>query len=217
MHIAREHGLWVAEDAAHALLSTYRDKYLGTIGHFGCLSFHETKNIICGEGGALLINSEEFIERAEILREKGTDRARFFRGEVDKYTWVSIGSSFMPGDLTAAFLFAQLEHAEKICATRCSLVEKYTSLLRPLEKEGFIRLPVFEEGDTCNGHLYYIVCGSSQERGGLMHFLNERGINAVFHYVPLQFSCRPKIWSLPRRTSGHGRFERTFVTIASLL
>jgi dTDP-4-amino-4,6-dideoxygalactose transaminase len=188
MHIAREHGLWVAEDAAHALLSTYRGRYLGTIGDFGCLSFHETKNIICGEGGALLINSEEFIDRAEILREKGTDRARFSRGEIDKYTWVSIGSSFLPGDLAAAFLFAQLEQAEKICAARRGLIEMYNSLLRPLEKERFIRLSASDKGDTCNGHIYYIICRSSEERNRLMHLLNERGINAVFHYVPLHSS-----------------------------
>jgi dTDP-4-amino-4,6-dideoxygalactose transaminase len=188
MAIAREFNLWVAEDAAHSFLSTYKGRYLGTIGRFGCLSFHETKNIICGEGGALLINSEEFVEQADIIREKGTNRSRFFRGEVDKYTWVSLGSSFLPGDLTAAFLYAQLEEAEKIVQSRCKIMDTYDSFLRPLEAAGLIRLPVVEQGDTCNGHLYYVICGSHEERTRLIEFLKNRGIWAVFHYVPLHTS-----------------------------
>ena len=136
MKIAKEPELWVIEDAAQALLSTYKDRFLGTIGHFGCLSFHETKNIISGEGGALLINDERFVERAEIIREKGTNRSKFFRGEVDKYTWVDIGSSYLPSELVGAFLYAQLEEAEKIIAARCRTFNLYNNLLRPLEDKG---------------------------------------------------------------------------------
>lgn len=188
MRIAEEHGLWVAEDAAHALLSTYKGKYLGTIGDFGCLSFHETKNVISGEGGALLVNSAGFIEGAEIIREKGTDRTKFFRGEIDKYSWVDLGSSFLPSDLVAAFLYAQLEHAETIVAARCKIMAKYEELLKPLENDGFIRLPFMEDYTTCSGHLYYVITRSEEERSALIRHMAQHDILTVFHYVPLHSS-----------------------------
>lgn len=188
MDIAERHGLFVVEDAAQALLSTYKNRHLGTIGHFGCLSFHETKNIISGEGGALLINDEKFIEQAEIIWEKGTNRKKFFRGEVDKYTWVDIGSSFLPSELVGAFLYAQLDQAEKIMAARNRIFEQYLRLLRPLEEKGVIRLPVVESENNGNGHIFYIITRSLEERGRLIDYLKQNGIWAVFHYVPLHSS-----------------------------
>jgi dTDP-4-amino-4,6-dideoxygalactose transaminase len=188
MDIAKRNGLFVVEDAAQALLSTYKDRHLGAIGHFGCLSFHETKNVISGEGGALLINDEKFIEQAEIIWEKGTNRKQFFRGEVDKYTWVDIGSSFLPSELVGAFLYAQLEEAEKIINARNRIFEQYISLLRPLEEKGIIRLPASESGNNSNGHIFYIITRSLEERGQLIDYLKQNGIWAVFHYVPLHSS-----------------------------
>lgn len=188
MDIAKRHGLMVIEDAAHALLSTYRDKSLGAIGHLGCLSFHETKNIISGEGGALLVNDPRLIQRAEVIREKGTDRSRFFRGEVDKYTWQDIGSSYLPSELTAAFLFAQLEEAERIIAKRCRIYTRYLELLRPLAQAGHIRIPEVSGDCVLNGHLCFILTRSLEERTRLTTHLREQGINAVFHYVPLHSS-----------------------------
>ncbi len=188
MKIAEQHGLLVIEDAAQAMLSNYKDRFLGTIGHLGCLSFHETKNIISGEGGALLINDEKFIERAEILWEKGTNRKKFFRGEVDKYTWVDIGSSFLPSELVGAFLYAQLEQAEKIMAARNRIFEQYLRLLRPLEEKGAIRLPAAESENNSNGHIFYIITNSPEERGRLIDYLKQNGIWSVFHYVPLHSS-----------------------------
>ena len=188
MKIAERHGLFVVEDAAQALLSTYKDRYLGAIGHFGCLSFHETKNIISGEGGALLINDEKFVEQAEILWEKGTNRKQFFRGEVDKYTWVDIGSSFLPSELVGAFLCAQLEQAEKIMDVRNRIFEQYLRLLRPLKEKGAIRLPSSESGNNSNGHIFYIITRSLEERGRLIDYLKQNGIWSVFHYVPLHSS-----------------------------
>lgn len=188
LEIARRYDLWVIEDAAQALLSTYKRRYLGTLGHLGCLSFHETKNITSGEGGALMVNDPRFIERAEIIREKGTNRNKFFRGEVDKYAWVDIGSSFLPSELVGAFLYAQLEQAERINTTRCRLVERYTHLLSPLEEKGVLRLPLIGNDCTCNGHLFYIITNSLEERNQLLHHLREGGIYAVFHYVPLHSS-----------------------------
>jgi dTDP-4-amino-4,6-dideoxygalactose transaminase len=188
MSIAREHKLWVIEDAAQGLLSTYHGRFLGTIGHLGCLSFHETKNIISGEGGALLINDVEFIERAEIIREKGTNRSKFLRGEVDKYTWVDIGSSFLPSELVAAFLYAQLEEAEKIIEARCRTFNLYYELLRPLETEGLIRLPLMRSECLCNGHIFYIIAKSLEERTRLIEYLRKNSILAIFHYVPLHSS-----------------------------
>lgn len=188
MDIAERHDLFVVEDAAQALLSTYKTRHLGTIGHFGCLSFHETKNIISGEGGALLINNEKFIEQAEIFWEKGTNRKQFFRGEVDKYTWVDIGSSFLPSELVGAFLYAQLEQAEKIIEARARIAEQYLMLLRPLEEKGVIRLPVAESGNNGNGHIFYIITRSLEERGRLIVYLKQKEIWSVFHYVPLHSS-----------------------------
>jgi len=185
MRIAEAKDLWVAEDAAHAFLSSYNGRSLGTIGDFGSLSFHETKNIISGEGGALLINSKEFVEKAEIIREKGTNRTQFNRGAIDKYSWVDVGSSYLPSDLIAAFLYAQLEHAETIIKYRSRIISLYNELLKPLEDSGFIRLPLIKNGRECNGHMYYIITGSKQERSSLMEHLSSRGISAVFHYVPL--------------------------------
>ena len=188
MDIAEQHGLFVVEDAAQALLSTYKNRHLGAIGHFGCLSFHETKNIISGEGGALLINDEKFIEQAEIIWEKGTNRKQFLRGEVDKYTWVDIGSSFLPSELVGAFLYAQLEETEKIINARNRIFEQYINFLRPLEEKGAIRLPAAEFGNNGNGHIFYIIVGSLEERGRLIDYLKQNGIVSVFHYVPLHSS-----------------------------
>ncbi|MBI5006860.1 MAG: dTDP-4-amino-4,6-dideoxygalactose transaminase [Nitrosomonadales bacterium] len=186
MDIAQRHKLLVVEDAAQALLSTYKGKALGTIGHFGCLSFHETKNIISGEGGALLINDERFFERAEIIREKGTNRSQFFRGEVDKYTWVDIGSSYLPSELVSAFLYAQLERANEITAQRCRICSAYAEQLAPLEQAGKVRLPRFDADS--NGHMYYILLDSLATRTALIAHLKAQGINPVFHYVPLHSS-----------------------------
>ncbi|KAF5417307.1 MAG: dTDP-4-amino-4,6-dideoxygalactose transaminase [Candidatus Methanogaster sp.] len=188
MDIAERHGLFVVEDAAQALLSTYKNRHLGAIGHLGCLSFHETKNIISGEGGALLINDEKFIEQAEIIWEKGTNRKQFFRGEVDKYTWVDIGSSSLPSELVGAFLYAQLEETEKIINARNRIFEQYINLLRPLEEKGIIRLPAAESGNNGNGHIFYIIVGSLEERSRLIDYLKQNGIVSVFHYVPLHSS-----------------------------
>ncbi|MDT8273388.1 MAG: dTDP-4-amino-4,6-dideoxygalactose transaminase, partial [Desulfomonilia bacterium] len=188
MDIAKKHKLVVIEDAAQALLSTYKGTFLGTIGHLGCLSFHETKNIISGEGGALLLNDERFIQRAEIIREKGTDRARFFRGEVDKYTWVDIGSSYLPSEIIGAFLHAQMEQAEQIIEKRRTIFNTYYKALLPLEKKGCIRLPFREHEGLGNGHIFYIITGSLDERTRLTKYLRSQGIHAVFHYVPLHSS-----------------------------
>lgn len=188
MSIAGKHGLHVIEDAAQGLLSSYNKKYLGTIGHAGCLSFHETKNVISGEGGALVLNDEEMIERAEIIWEKGTDRKKFIRGEVDKYTWVGLGSSYLPSELITAFLYAQLQHSKKIFDKRCAIHKYYRKKLSPLAEEGKFKLPVEHDGSNCNGHIFYILTGSDKERNSLIRYLNGCGINAVFHYVPLHSS-----------------------------
>ncbi len=194
MDIARKKGLKVIEDAAQAHLSTHRGRHLGSIGDLGCLSFHETKNVISGEGGALLINDAEMAERAEIIWEKGTNRKRFFRGEVDKYTWVDIGSSFLPGEIVAAFLYAQLEMAETIIAARRRLFDRYMAGLAGLAgpagptQKGVLRLPEIGKDGTYNGHIMYIVTRSLAERTQLIEHLAQRGIKAVFHYVPLHSS-----------------------------
>lgn len=188
MDIAKKYHLLVIEDAAQALLSNYKGRFIGTIGHFGCLSFHETKNIISGEGGALLINDAQFIERAEIIREKGTNRIKFFKGEVDKYTWVDIGSSFLPSELIGAFLYAQLEQAEKIIAVRCKIYQHYYERLKHLSEKELIRLPFPGEECSNNGHLFYIITRSSGERSELINYLKVKSILALFHYVPLHSS-----------------------------
>jgi dTDP-4-amino-4,6-dideoxygalactose transaminase len=186
MAIAAQHDLLVVEDAAQALLSTYQGQALGSIGHFGCLSFHETKNIISGEGGALLINDARFAERAEIIREKGTNRSQFFRGEVDKYTWVDIGSSYLPSELVSAFLYAQLEHADEIVAKRRSLCTAYATRLAGLQQAGHFRMAAFDEDS--NGHLFYILLDSLDTRSRLIAYLKKQDIHPVFHYVPLHSS-----------------------------
>ncbi len=188
LDIARRHGLLVVEDAANGFGAQYNMKYLGTIGDLGVLSFHETNNIICGEGGALLISHERFQEKAEIIREKGTNRSKFFRGEVDKYSWVDIGSSFLPSDLVAAFLYAQLEMADKIIGTRCRLFELYMEGLQGLADAGLIRLPHIHGQTACNSNIMYMITKSLDERTELLRYLGKRGINAVFHYMPLHTS-----------------------------
>lgn len=188
MEIARSYNLIVVEDAAQSLLTQHKGRFLGTIGHLGCLSFHETKNIISGEGGALIINDSTFLERAEIIWEKGTNRNQYFRGHVDKYTWVDIGSSFLPSELMAAFLFAQLEEAEKINIQRRKIFNLYLDLLRPLERDGKIRLPFVDSESFCNGHIFYILTGNLNERDRLIKYLHGKGIMTVFHYVPLHSS-----------------------------
>lgn len=185
MDIARRHGLMVIEDAAQGVMSTYKGRALGTIGDFGCYSFHETKNYSMGEGGAIVINNPEFNEKAEILREKGTNRSKFFRGQVDKYTWVDFGDSYLPSEINAAYLWAQLEMADKINEDRLSSWNAYYEALRPLAGAGKIELPVIPEGCVHNGHMFYIKARDLQERTALISFLKARGITAVFHYVPL--------------------------------
>jgi dTDP-4-amino-4,6-dideoxygalactose transaminase len=188
MEIAGRRGIVVIEDAAQALLSQYKDQCIGVHGQMICLSFHETKNIISGEGGALLINDPGVIERAEIIREKGTNRSQYFRGQVDKYTWVDVGSSYLPSDILAAFLYAQMENAEQIITKRNLIFDLYMEGLRHLADAGRIRLPLVMEDCRCNGHLFYILTQSLNERTELINFLVQREIYAVFHYVPLHTS-----------------------------
>lgn len=189
MDIARHHNLLVVEDAAQGVCASWRGKRLGSIGHLGCYSFHETKNFISGEGGALLINDERFCERAEIIREKGTNRSQFFRGMVDKYTWVDLGSSYLPSEIIAAFLYAQLEQSETITARRLAIWRHYHELLEPLEAQGLLRRPV-SNADSAghNAHMYYILLPDLQTRSRLIQALKEQNIHAVFHYIPLHSS-----------------------------
>lgn len=184
MAIARQHDLLVVEDAAQAHLSTFKGKPLGTIGDLGCLSFHETKNVISGEGGALILNNERLLDRAEVIREKGTDRSRFFRGQVDKYTWQDIGSSYCPGEIVSAFLMAQLEQADIICERRRAIYDLYRERLAPLADDGTVTLPR-ATGTDVNGHIFWLLLESEAVRADLIRYLQARDINAVFHYVPL--------------------------------
>lgn len=186
--IVKKYNLLLIEDAAQGLMASYQGQPLGSIGDLGCFSFHETKNITCGEGGALAVNCSKFMERAEIIREKGTNRSQFFRGQVDKYTWVDKGSSYLPGEVIAAFLYAQLEEAEKITQKRIELWSYYHSLLENLEKKGKIRRPIVPQGCHHNAHMYYILLNSLNTRTSLISFLKKDGINAVFHYIPLHSS-----------------------------
>ena len=188
MAIADRHGLLVIEDAAQGIMSTYKGRPLGSIGHLGCLSFHETKNIVAGEGGALLINDERFIDRAEIIREKGTNRSKFFRGQVDKYTWVDIGSSYLPGEIVAAFLWAQMEDARRITQKRLSIWGEYQVGLAAMERDGVVRLPVVPPGCTHNAHMLYVLFGNIERRSEAIESLNQRDVTAVFHYIPLHSS-----------------------------
>ncbi|MDO4483873.1 MAG: dTDP-4-amino-4,6-dideoxygalactose transaminase [Clostridia bacterium] len=185
MEIARRHGVKVVEDAAQGVMSTYKGRALGTIGDFGCYSFHETKNYSMGEGGAIIINNEENNERAEILREKGTNRNKFFRGQVDKYTWVDIGDSYLPSDMNAAYLWAQLEIADEINEDRLASWNHYNDALQELKAAGKIELPTIPEGCVHNAHMYYIKCKDLKERTDLIAYLKENGVLAVFHYIPL--------------------------------
>ena len=185
MDIARRHNLWVIEDAAQAVMSTYKGKALGTFGEFGCFSFHETKNYSMGEGGAILIRDEKYIENAEIFREKGTDRSKFNRGQIDKYTWRNYGSSYLPSDMNAAYLWAQLEMAEEMNDARLSIWEQYKKELTPLAEAGKIELPTVPDGCVHNAHMFYIKAAEIEERTELEKFLKENGIWAVFHYIPL--------------------------------
>lgn len=188
MDIAERHGLYVVEDAAQGVMSTYKGRALGTIGTFGCFSFHETKNYSAGEGGALIINDPAFVERAEIIREKGTNRQRFFRGQVDKYTWVDRGSSYLQSDLNAAYLYAQLERADLINDDRLVTWDFYYQQLKPLADEGCIELPVVPEGCEHNAHMFYLKCHDLAERSALIEHLKRNGVMAVFHYIPLHSS-----------------------------
>ena len=185
MDIARRHNLWVIEDAAQGVMSTYKGKPLGTIGDFGCYSFHETKNYSMGEGGALLIKSPDMVEPAEIIREKGTNRAKFFRGQIDKYTWVEAGSSYLPSELNAAYLYAQLEKADEINNMRRACWDKYYECLKDLQEAGKIDLPVIPEGCEHNAHMFYIKCKDLEERTKFIKYMRDNEIGTVFHYIPL--------------------------------
>lgn len=188
MDIANRHGLKVVEDAAQAITSTYKGKTAGTIGDFGCLSFHETKNISMGEGGALLVRDAAMAERAEIIREKGTNRSKFFRGEIDKYTWVDEGSSYLPSELNAAYLLAQLDNIDKIQCSRMAAWNRYLVRLTPLADAGRIELPYIPDECTHNAHMFYLKAADLDERSQLIAFLKERDISSVFHYIPLHSS-----------------------------
>ena len=185
LEIAKKYNLKVIEDAAQGVMSSYKGKALGTIGDFGCYSFHETKNYSMGEGGAILIRDEENIEDAEIIREKGTDRSKFFRGQVDKYTWVNYGSSYLPSDMNAAYLYAQLELADEINNARLACWDRYYENLKPLADAGYIELPVIPEGCVHNAHMFYIKAVDLEVRTALIDYLKANGVYAVFHYIPL--------------------------------
>lgn len=186
--IAKCHNLKVIEDAAQGVMARYKGRPLGSIGDFGAYSFHETKNIISGEGGAILINDKNLALRAEIIREKGTNRSQFFRGEIDKYTWQDLGSSFLPGELTAAFLFAQLENAEDITLKRMASWQYYHELLEPLERRGILRRPIVPDNCQHNAHMYYLLLAPEIDRQEVLNKFKKDEINAIFHYVPLHSS-----------------------------
>ncbi|MBY5342513.1 dTDP-4-amino-4,6-dideoxygalactose transaminase [Rhizobium leguminosarum bv. viciae] len=199
MSIAKRHGLRVVEDAAQGVMAAYKGRALGSIGDLGAYSFHETKNVISGEGGALLVNDPALAVRAEIIREKGTDRGRFFRGEVDKYTWQEVGSSFLPGELIAAFLFAQLEEAEHITNHRLGIWQHYHTLLEPFEAKGLLRRPIVPDECQHNAHMYYVLLAPEIDRQKILSELKRSDIFSVFHYVPLHSSPAGKRYG---RTQG---------------
>jgi dTDP-4-amino-4,6-dideoxygalactose transaminase len=188
MEVARRRGLLVIEDSAQGLMSAYKGHQLGSIAPLAAVSFHETKNVISGEGGALLINDQRFVERAEIIREKGTNRSQFFRGQVDKYTWVDVGSSYLPGEILAAFLWAQMEEAVTLTARRLAIWDTYHQWFAPLEREGLLRRPIVPSFCRHNAHMYYILLSSLAARTEFIRRLHEREIDTVFHYVPLHSS-----------------------------
>ena len=202
--IAQRHGLAVVEDAAQGIFSSYRGKALGSFGQLGSLSFHETKNVISGEGGALLVNDPSLVERAEIIREKGTNRSQFFRGQVDKYTWVDVGSSYLPGEIIAAFLAAQLEDADTITAKRLALWNQYHAWAEPLEQHGLLRRPIIPADCVHNAHMYYLLLPTLAVRTHFIDQLRESGIGAVFHYIPLHSSPAGK-----RLARAHGSMAVT--------
>lgn len=204
MSIAKRHNLKVVEDAAQGVMSSYKGRALGSIGHLGTYSFHETKNVISGEGGALLVNDPALSLRAEIIREKGTDRSQFFRGKVDKYTWQEVGSSFLPGELIAAFLWAQLEEADRITQERLASWQHYHELLEPLESKAVLRRPIVPEDCQHNAHMYYILLAPEIDRQKLLNEFKDRDIGAIFHYVPLHSSPAGQ-----RYGRAHGRLEIT--------
>jgi dTDP-4-amino-4,6-dideoxygalactose transaminase len=188
LKIAKKYEIFILEDAAQGLNAKYKNKYLGTLGDLGAYSFHETKNCICGEGGAIVINNEKFVERAEIVREKGTNRGKFFRGEVDRYTWVDMGSSYLPSDLLAAFLYAQLENMDLIDGHRRKIFNEYYHALKHLADDGLLRLPIVPSDCRPCGHLFYIIVNDEKTRDHLINYLRSNGIWAVFHYIPLHLS-----------------------------
>ncbi len=188
MSIAKKHNIFVIEDAAQGIMSSYKGKPLGSIGDLGCLSFHETKNIISGEGGALLVNNKDFIERAEMIREKGTDRKQFFRGEVDRYSWRDIGSSFLPGETVAAFLFAQFEEASDITNKRLKIWYQYHEFFHSKNFSEFFSLPFVPKGCSINGHIYYILLKDNIERENFIKYMHDNKIHCIFHYIPLHNS-----------------------------
>jgi len=192
LSLAKKYNLLVIEDAAQSIMASYKGHYLGTMGHLGAYSFHETKNIVSGEGGSLLVNDSQFDELAEIIREKGTNRNQFFRGEIDKYTWRHLGSSYLPSEITAAFLLAQLEEAGSITKQRMKLWEYYHASFAELEKRGLLRRPIIPAECQHNAHMYYILVSDINTRTYLIHFLREHGFHAVFHYVPLHTSLAGK-------------------------
>lgn len=204
MDIARRHSLSVVEDAAQGIKASYKGRPLGSIGDLGTFSFHETKNVISGEGGALLVNSDEFSTQAEIIREKGTDRSRFFRGEVDKYTWQSLGSSFLPSELIAAFLWAQLEHADEITHMRKEIWDRYDQAIRQLEYEGLISRPHVPQDCQHNAHIYYIILAPEIKRHLVLREMEHNNVHAVSHYVPLHSSPAGL-----RFGRSHGSLEKT--------
>jgi dTDP-4-amino-4,6-dideoxygalactose transaminase len=212
MDIAGRHGLFVVEDAAQGVGARYKDRWLGTIGHLGCYSFHETKNISCGEGGALVINDPAMEHRAEIVREKGTNRSQFIRGQADKYTWVDVGSSYLPSDMLAAFLVGQIENMEKITRRRGEIFDRYVDLLAPLAERGVIGIPVVPPHCSTNHHMFYILTADIEERTALIAHLRVAGIHAVFHYVPLHSSPFAQSLGVPQ-----GRLPRTEELSARLL
>jgi dTDP-4-amino-4,6-dideoxygalactose transaminase len=199
MNIADRHGLLVVEDAAQGVYSRYKNRWLGTIGHLGCYSFHETKNVSCGEGGALVINDPAMERRAEILREKGTNRSQFMRGETDKYTWVDVGSSYVLSDMLAAFLVGQIENMEKITRRRGEIFDRYAAMLAPLVERGLIRIPVAPPHCSSNYHMFYVLTADIEERTALIAHLGAAGILAVFHYVPLHSSPFAQSLGLPQK------------------
>ena len=194
--IAERHHLKVVEDAAQGVMASYKGRALGSIGHLGTYSFHETKNVISGEGGALLVNDQEMAHRAEIIREKGTNRSSFFRGEVDKYTWQEVGSSFLPGELVAAFLWAQLEEADTITKKRLDSWQHYHSLLEPLENRGILRRPIVPEECRHNAHMYYVLLAPELDRQTILDIFKQDRIGALFHYVPLHLSPAGKRYGI---------------------